>query len=59
MSNKENAGWVDALRMTIENGHSRRWHWSVHHQIIWDQIGIVLTEDWPHLIVDDYAAALR
>jgi hypothetical protein len=31
----------------------------VHHQIIWDQIGIVLTEDWPHLIVDDYAAALR
>jgi hypothetical protein len=32
---------------------------TVHHQIIWDQIGIVLTEDWPHLIVDDYAAALR
>jgi hypothetical protein len=31
----------------------------VRHQMIWDYFRFDLTEDWPHLIVDDYAAALR
>jgi hypothetical protein len=29
------------------------------HQMIWGCFGFDLVEDWPHLIVDDYAAAFR
>ena len=31
----------------------------VRHQMIWDYFSFYLEEDWPHLIVDDYAAAFR
>ena len=31
----------------------------VRHQMIWDYFRFDLEEDWPHLIVDDYAAAFR
>jgi hypothetical protein len=32
---------------------------NVRHQMIWDYFRFDLEEDWPHLIVDDYAAAFR
>ena len=39
--------------------HQRQIGCYVRHQMIWDYFRFDLEEDWPHLIVDDYAAAFR